>query len=67
MMKEGNLEHWEGKKNNGKNRNMDAEKLDHSYIAGENKKWYSLFGKQEIYYKTNMLLPQTQQLHSWHS
>lgn len=23
-----------------------AEKLDHSYIAGENKKWYSHPGKQ---------------------
>ena len=44
-MKEGSLEHQEGGKNNGKNRNVDAEKADHSHFAGENANWYGLSGK----------------------
>lgn len=46
------MEHQKERKNNGKNRNTDGEKLDHPHIAVGNVKWDSLSGKLAVSYET---------------
>ena len=45
--------------------NKNVEKLEPSYTAGRNRKWYSLFGKQAVSQMIKHSYHMTQQLHSW--
>ena len=48
------------------NATWGAEKQNHSYIAGENFKWYREYGKQFLK-QVNVHYDMTQQLYSWAS
>ena len=45
IIKEGILEHHEGRNNNGQARDTDGEKMDQPHFDAGNVKWYSLSGK----------------------